>query len=332
MDKSRHLATSLAAAIGQPLGHKDRTNAGRIFQAPLVFCSMRHMTYEDPLPRGTREIDDEIKNTRQQLKDVVRNRRLAFLACVAGAMVEAGFIILAVRGYRHPDTDFWVLFVFFGGIALLVGIVAVVAEAVFADADESEFFDIARATVVKRRIELEQLAAERREILIGNVVGQAVVYARYREAMPELVARYRNQANRYRSSNNALQAFVIVASLITSAITGLFGTSAGVRTGIVGLTLAVAIASSTSTYFRLRERGAQFQKTADEIEIEFRSVELGINDYEGLKKQDALRLFVQKVEELRSEHMLRQRQLDQPADLRFIDPSSISIDRRSSAS
>jgi hypothetical protein len=83
------------------------------------------------------------------------------------------------------------------------------------------------------------------------------------------------------------------------------------------------------SFFRLRERGSQLQKTADLIEIEFRAVELGIKDYSGQKKMDALRIFVERVEELQSENMTRQRQLNEPADLRHLDSSSITFDRRS---
>src|SRR5262249_61867858 len=117
-------------------------------------------------------------------------------------------------------------------------------------------------------------------------------------------------------------------SLVTSAITGLIGTSSEVRVWTVFLTLGVATASSMGAFFSLRERGSQLQKTADLIEIEFRAVELGINDYAGQKKMDALRMFVEKVEKLRTEHMARQRQLNEPADLRHLDTSSITFDRR----
>lgn len=282
---------------------------------------------EDPLPRGTREIDDEIDQAHQKLKDIIRRRRLIFLACAAGALIE---LVLAIMGIRSRSLNSgWGGSALLGAFLVIPGIAAV-GIGVSGDADNEEF-DIARASVVKKRMQLQQLAMERRELLVGNVGGQTAIFARYREAMPELVARYRNQANRYRASNNILQAFVIVASLATSAVTGLLGSSAEVRAGIVGLTLAIAIASSMGSFFRLRERGAQLQKTADLIEIEFRGVELGINDYQNLKRSEALRLFVKKVENLRSEHMTRQRQLDQPADLRYIDPSSISIDRRNSS-
>jgi hypothetical protein len=79
--------------------------------------------------------------------------------------------------------------------------------------------------------------------------------------------------------------------------------------------------------FKLRQRTSQLQKTADEIELQFRAVELAVGNYKGLTHVDALQLFVENVETIRSEHMTRQRQLDQPSDLRYIDHSSMITDR-----
>jgi hypothetical protein len=66
------------------------------------------------------------------------------------------------------------------------------------------------------------------------------------------------------------------------------------------------------------------QKTADLIEIEFRAVEFGIGDYSDLTPDEALKQFVEKVEKIRAEHMIKKRQLDQPADVRFVDASSVN--------
>lgn len=284
------------------------------------------MGFEDPLPRNTREIDEEIQKTRQDLRNITRRRRWIFLAYGAVLLVEAIIIFFAVKT-GDPGGGLSGIAFAFGFVVMVPATVALWA-GVSAEAD-SESFDIARASVIKRRMGIQQLEIERRETLIGAATGQAATYARYREAMPELVARYRSQANRYRTANNSLQAFIILASLGTSAITGLLGASPGVRVWTILLTLGIAIASSMGAFFRLRERGSQLQETADLIEIEFRAVELGIKDYSGQKKIDALRTFVEKVEELRSAHMTRQRQLNEPADLRHLDSSSVTFDRRS---
>lgn len=273
-----------------------------------------------PRPRG--DIDDDLSQAQRDLKDFRRKRRLAFGVYAFALMIEAFLIVMGVLTSKRGAG--WSTAAVLGGILLFTGTFGFGAGLTAADDD----IDISRATLIKRQTKVEQLIIERRESLIGNVRGRTAVYARYREAMPDLVAHYRNQANKYRLSNNVLQAFVIVASLAASAVAGLLGATAGERVFIVTITLATAVASSMGSFFRLHERASQLQKTADLIEVEFRAVELGIDDYDIPDKTEALRIFVKKVEKLRSEHMMRQRQLDQPADLRYVDVSSISIDRR----
>lgn len=284
------------------------------------------MTSIDPLPRGSSEIDDEIKRVRKELKDAVRLRRLAILIFILVLAVEVVFIVMATRTPGGMNGGWGAAVVLYGVVVFMA--VAGIGVLLFGnDEDAAIINDIVISFDATRRLrmEIEKLTIERRDVLVGTGRGQSVVYARYRESLPELVARYRTQANHYRTSSNALQAFAIIASLTTSAITGLFGSSNHVRIGVVGLTLATAVASSMGAFFRLRDRSGQLQKTADLIETEFRAVELGINNYSGMKKEDALRIFVQKVEDIRTEHMAHQRQLDQPADVRYLDPSSISV-------
>jgi hypothetical protein len=283
-----------------------------------------NMGIEDPLPRDARAIDEEIEEARQELRNIIRRRRLIFLAYGAVLAIEAIFIFFAaITDDPHQD---WVSIAVPYGLFVMLPASVSLGVGVSAEAN-NQTFDIARASVIERSMDLQRLEIARRELLIGAAGGQAATYARYREAMPTLVARYRSQANRYRTAHNSLQAFVILASLGTSAITGLLEVSHSVRAWTVVLTLGIAVSSSMGAYFRLQERGSQLQKTADLIEIEFRAVELGIKDYCDLNRMEALRKFVEKVEELRSEHMTRQRQLNEPANLRHLDSSSVAFDR-----
>jgi hypothetical protein len=291
-------------------------------------CTLARMPADEALlPRARGEIDNDLAKARQDLKDTRRRRTLAIAVYCAAVMIEAFLIIMGVLTSKQG-----------GGWSTTAGVAGFIlffATAFFLTGltlDTGDQFDISRATLIKKRTTVEQLIIERRESLIGKVRGRTAVYARYREAMPDLVTHYRNQANKYRLFNNALQTFVIIASLAASAVAGLLGATPGERVFIVAITLATAIASSMGSFFRLRERASQLQKTADLIEIEFRAVELGIDDYDVPDRTEALRIFVTKVEKLRSEHMMRQRQLDQPADLRYIDVSSISIDRQTPTS
>ncbi len=312
-------------AIGDCFPAEPRyTDANNLPEMSGCFCTLACMLSDSALlPRSRGDIDDDLSRARQDLRHILRKRRLTFAAYAAAILIEASLIVMGI--YTSRQGGGWTSSAGIGGCLLFFGSFALVFGLMEGDGNH---FDLSRATLVKRQKVVEQLVIERRESLIGSLRGKEAVYTRYREAMPDLVAHYRKQANRYRLANSALQAFVIVAALSVSAIAGLFGTTFDLRALIVVIALAIAIASSMGILFRLRERGSQLQQTADQIEIEFRAVELGINAYaDALDKTDALRIFVEKVEELRGEHMMRQRQLDQPSDLRYVDVSSISIDR-----
>ena len=142
--------------------------------------------------------------------------------------------------------------------------------------------------------------------------------------MPDLIERYRLVANSNRRIYNSLQAFVIIAALAASTLGGAFWPESWARWAVTGLTFAIGISSAIGSHFKLNERSTEMQKTADSIEIEFRAVEFGIGDYSGLTPDDALKQFVEKVERIRAEHMTKKRQLDQPADVRFVDASSVN--------
>src|SRR5580698_10559245 len=112
------------------------------------------MTLEDPLPRATREIDEEIEHTRQALRDIARRRHLAFLTYVVLLLIEAVLIAWAAKNgdARNSGPGGGAVALAFCGILPASGIIV---WAMFEEADNAdERFDIARATVIKRRMEL----------------------------------------------------------------------------------------------------------------------------------------------------------------------------------
>jgi hypothetical protein len=280
------------------------------------------MTLQDPpLPRQQTALDEAIAETRQRLADIKRTRKLLSIAFVLMMAVEISIIVVAILS-RGKASEGWTAAAVIVGVGVFCCSTPIFI-AFFNDSDDG----INRTALINTKTELDRLLIQKKEFFVGKSRGKLAVYARYRESMPELIARYRVQANRYKRINNTLQLFVIVGSLLVSAAAGLFGASRIVRLLVVGASLAVAISSSMATYFKVRERGSQLQKTADLIEIEFRAVEFGIGPYAELSQDDALRLFVEKVETIRTEQMSRQRQLDQPADLHYIDQTSIAVER-----
>jgi hypothetical protein len=88
------------------------------------------------------------------------------------------------------------------------------------------------------------------------------------------------------------------------------------RIAAVSISLVVGIAASCSLTFRIRERGETLQKTATDIEREYRAAELRIGDYgDGIDDRLRFRKLVERVESLRDEQAARERALDQPPNL-----------------
>lgn len=286
------------------------------------------MSIDDTLLHRKREkIHDELEQARQDLREAIRNRRLAFVfgPIILSLIIGIEFFLIVMTVHNSTGVSGQVYFF----AALVFGLISL--GGVVAFFDETDVAPkLSRSAILRKQVAVQRLVIESREAAVGNLgrEEEEAAYVRYREAMPDLIARLRARANRTRSINNVTQAFVIVASLTASAVTGLFGEDAKVRIAIVAVTLAAAIASSMGSSFKLRERAAQLQKTADLIEIEFRAVELQIGDYGNcVSRKERLRKFVIKVEGLRGDHMARERQLDQPADRNHIDLSSVVVER-----
>ncbi len=142
----------------------------------------------------------------------------------------------------------------------------------------------------------------------------------YKEGIPEIIIRYRKEADRYRNIANWLQIIIIIGSVLVTSATSAAGFEFG---GIFRwiapiISIVVAISAGLVGYFKFRERSFNLQQTADTIEQEYNAVELGIGYYKGMKPNEALVLFAERVELLRDEQKKRQQQLEQPTDTKHV--------------
>ncbi|MFF9127922.1 DUF4231 domain-containing protein [Streptomyces sp. NPDC014889] len=141
----------------------------------------------------------------------------------------------------------------------------------------------------------------------------------YREDIVEVVERYQAESRRYRRVHNSLQTLITVGSALTTAIAAL-DTGKELTWQSVTLTavsFAVTLASAFTGYYKYRERSYFLQQTADAIEEESNAVSLGVGPYREFgasQEQEALKLFTERVEDLRNEQRRRQQQLDQPTE------------------
>jgi hypothetical protein len=264
-------------------------------------------------PRAHTPLDDEIRDAAEKVRKYRIWRNIIWGGILIWVTVEIVLILIAVLTH-YPDWDYapWI-----------VGIVAPIILSPFIGIVFSDEDTYSRAKLTAAETQLERLKAKRRELGIGRGRSRNALYQRYKESMPELVERYRLTANHYRSIYNTLQAFIIIGSLLASTFVGAFEPVKWAKWAAVILAASVGISSAIGAHFKLNERSTEMQKTADLIEIEFRAVEFGIGDYEGLDPEESLKAFVEKVEQIRTEHLTKKRQLDQPSDVHFIDSSSI---------
>ncbi len=109
---------------------------------------------------------------------------------------------------------------------------------------------------------------------------------------------------------------IIVGSIGASAITTASVSFMATRWISVGVTAAVGLAAGFTGYFKYHERSFNLQQTADAIEREYAAVDLRVGKYSNKNDKDAYSLFADTVEGLRDEQNKRQRQLDQPIEVK----------------
>jgi len=266
-------------------------------------------------PRQHAPIDDEIIEAAEEVRHFRLWRNILWGVICSWVIVEISLILIAViTRYKNWDAAPWV-------VGLAVPFLGAFIIGIAYDTSEKPY---TRSALIAAENKLERLKSKKREQGIGRGRSKTSLYQRYKESMPELVERYRIVANHYRNIYNALQAFIIIGSLSASTFIGAFEPAKWARWSAVALASSVGIASAIGAHFKLNERSAEMQKTADLIEIEFRATEFGIGDYENLDPESSLRKFIENVERIRTEHMTQKRQLDQPSDVRFVDSSSIN--------
>ncbi|MET9293904.1 DUF4231 domain-containing protein [Streptomyces sp. NPDC003077] len=180
-----------------------------------------------------------------------------------------------------------------------------------------------RDSSLKSRRELEAALEETRESLRRlNAHEHPPLSERrllYREDITGVIEQYQSDSRKYRRVHNILQSLIIIGSAATTTIaaldTGKELTWQSVS--LTGISFAITLAAAFTGYYKYRERSFFLQQTADDIEKEANAVALGIGPYsefEPAQEQESLKLFTQRVEDLRNEQRRRQQQLDQPTE------------------
>jgi hypothetical protein len=137
----------------------------------------------------------------------------------------------------------------------------------------------------------------------------------YRVATQDDIEDYSRSAARNRRVHNVFQAVIINGSITVTSLTSAGSTSPWFRWSSAGLAAVVSISAGFTGYFKYRERSFNQQQTADAIAREAKAVELGIGDY-AVPEEEALKMFAQKVEDLKEEQRKKELQLEQTSNPR----------------
>jgi hypothetical protein len=264
-----------------------------------------------PSPPEVYDLDHEIQDLEEEHRELLIRWRWSVGA--AGMLISVIVLAVAVLVSVANADDYSLL----GPICFLsfIGVTFCVSYAI----DN-------RLQRIGIRRELQRWKLARSKILTGRATRSAEPYARYKEHLPALAEHYKMRAQRYRRIFVALQLVIIIGSLSASAITALL-VSASTRYISVAVSLIVGIAASCSLTFRLRERGENLQQMGNDIECEYRAAELQIGDYSvGKDEKQRLRQLVERIETLRAEQAVKERNLEQPPDVQQSSTFGIGLE------
>ncbi|MGE7388142.1 DUF4231 domain-containing protein [Streptomyces sp. NPDC004126] len=134
----------------------------------------------------------------------------------------------------------------------------------------------------------------------------------YREHVPRVIDRLRQDTRLYRRIHNWFQWGVFFASVGTTATTAFWETPQPGKAILIILGSFLAFATAVTGYFKFRERAYNLQQTADQVEQHATAFDLGIAPYADSDAAVNLERFAENVEMLRMEQRKREQQLEQP--------------------
>lgn len=218
-------------------------------------------------------------------------------------------LIVIVTTYRGAWTDRYIVYLY-GLLAISALLSPVLVYRQYKRMRETRLL-IKRLSVLRRRLLIEQDESS------ADAGGSPLAnQKRYRDDALDVIAQFREEANRNRRIHNRFQAVIIAGSVGAAAITTASVSYVQARWAAVAVTAAVGLAAGFTGYYKYHERSFSSQQAADAIEREYEAVELRVGKYHHKSEEDAYAIFAETVDRLRDEHSKRQQQLDQPMELK----------------
>ena len=249
----------------------------------------------------SRENDREIDQSQTGLRGLKAAQRLR-LIWLCASLASVGFLgwALLVGVWTHYRAPFSVI----GFIAVTIS-TAISAWQILK----------MRPQIGRSQYELSVLQTNRLHLAAKETADPLEALRIYKVSALNDLEEYRRSARRSRRAANLLQWTIIVGSVtatsLTSADTGNGANLQSFRWIAAGVSAIVSVAAWLAGFFKFRERSFNQQQTADAIDKNYRAVELGIGEYNGLDERERLGKFAQQIEELKDEQRKRELQLEQ---------------------
>nr|WP_255644459.1 SLATT domain-containing protein [Actinoplanes polyasparticus] len=235
-------------------------------------------------------------------------RRMFRLSVSAPGVIVLVLVLFSTYATKSPLKDLFTLL-------FVVALVGVAFALIYTVSIRMDRKDKRWEPVPELELQLT-LAREKKALLAAELrPNTSLRRSAYRDRVTVDVLGFRNESARWRKTHNALQSVIIIGSLLTTTLAGVSIQNASTRWAAVVSSFAVGVAAGFAGYFKFRERSFYLQQTADSIEQEWSSLELGIGRY--IKEDDeekALKMFVEEVERLKTEQRKREQNLDQPPE------------------
>lgn len=234
--------------------------------------------------------------------------RVVLSAAVAG-IVAVVILLYSFRVIHNSPLHlpFWALGVIDLGAALSAGAVLVAGFRSLAKKRE----EISRLRLDVTQLREAELSARSRMPAGGTIH----LLWTYHSDVLLTIEEYRNSARGYRRIHNRFQTVIIIGSLVTTAIS-----TAAVRYNVlewvaVAVSFSVGVSAGMTGYFKFRERSMNLQQAADDLEQEYKAVELRIRNYRKIADtEERLVEFAERAESIKSEQRKREQQLEQPPE------------------
>jgi hypothetical protein len=251
------------------------------------------------------DIEVEIADAEGRFEQARFYYRIVVAWSVVGVL-GTGVLIAAFFVDADTSAGTTAVFILISPISLLISVFVLVSH-------RNKLFSMDR--------ELRKLRARRRtgdrttRAVDGIQSSHRASRARYWAETWEYVEESRKRASRNRRIHNLFQAVIILGSILVTSLTSVMAGANPLNWTTVVISIMVTAAAGFSSYFKFRERGFNLQQTANSIEKESMSFELRIHDYaETIGYDEAMRLFAERIEDLKEEQRNKELQLEQSPD------------------